>query len=75
MPNIEKIIGKMKNQPRGVRYNEAKRVLNHYGYTLIRKRGSNRYFRNKEGDLIVVKKESVLKISYVNDILERINEE
>lgn len=74
MAIIEKIIEKMKNQPRGIRYSDAAKVLNYFGYILVRKRGSHRYFRNDAGDLVVIKEENPLKISYVEDILNRIGE-
>lgn len=74
MASVEKIIEKMKSQPRGVRYVEAVKVLSHYGYILIRKKGSHRHFRNDAGDLVVIKEENPLKISYIEDILSRINE-
>lgn len=64
----------MKTQPRGIRYEEAVKVLNYFGYILVRTRGSHRHFRNDSGDLITIKYETPLKISYVNDILSRIGE-
>lgn len=74
MSSIDKIIRKMKQQPRGCTYDEAAKILVHYGYILVRKRGSHRYFRNDAGDLIMIKEKNPLKISYVNEILERIGE-
>ncbi|OIJ09349.1 hypothetical protein BKP35_16915 [Anaerobacillus arseniciselenatis] len=64
----------MKTQPRGIRYADAAKVLNHFGYILVRKKGSHRHFRNDAGDLIVLKEENPLKISYIEDCLSRINE-
>jgi predicted RNA binding protein YcfA (HicA-like mRNA interferase family) len=72
--SIDTIIDKMKNRPRGIRYSEAAKVLNYFGYILVRKRGSHRHFRNDAGDLITIKEENSLKISYINDILSRIGE-
>ena len=34
MPQIYKIIEKMKRQPNGIRFNELARVLEYYGYTM-----------------------------------------
>ena len=70
--SVAKIIEKMKNQPRGIRVEEAKKVLSSYGYNFKRQRGSHRHYMNSEGDLITLK--DPLKISYVNEILERIGE-
>ena len=72
MPSVDKIIDKMKNQPRGVCLEEAEKVLSAYGYDFKRQKGSHRHYLNKEGDLITLK--DPLKISYVNEILERIGE-
>lgn len=34
MPNIEKLILKMKRQPNGVRFQELAKVLEYYGYRM-----------------------------------------
>ena len=34
MPNIEKIIAKMKRQPNGIRFQELQRVLEYNGYKM-----------------------------------------
>jgi len=70
MPTVEKIVEKMKNQPRGIRLAEAEKVLAAYGYIFKRQRGSHRHYINSTGDVITLK--SPLKISYINEILERI---
>lgn len=72
MPSVEKIIEKMKNQPRGVRLPEAEKVLAAYGYRFKRQKGSHRHYINDDGDLITLK--DPLKISYIDAILERIDE-
>ena len=72
MPSVEKIIEKMKNQPRGIRLGEAEKVLAAYGYGFNRQKGSHRHYINEQGDLITLK--DPLKISYINEILERIGE-
>ena len=72
MPPVKKIIEKMKSQPRGIRVEEAEKVLNAYGYEFKRQKGSHRHYLNQNGDLITLK--DPLKISYVKEILERIEE-
>jgi len=72
MPSVEKIIEKMKNQPRGIRLPEAEKVLAAYNYNFSRQKGSHRHYINEVGDIITLK--DPLKISYVNEILERIGE-
>jgi len=72
MPSVEKITEKMKNQPRGIKLPEAEKVLAAYNYNFKRQKGSHRHYINEAGDIITIK--DPLKISYVNEILERIGE-
>ena len=72
MPSVKKIIEKMKNQPRGVRLEEGEKVLAAYGYSFKRQKGSHRHYLNEQGDLITLKEP--LKISYIDELLERIGE-
>ena len=54
--NIKKLIDKMKRQPNGIRPEEAKKVLEYYGYKCVRQKGSHAHFLNEETrDLITVK--------------------
>ena len=72
---VEKIIQKMKQQPNGIRFEELKKVLVFYGYTMKSKTGtSHRNFINSKGDVITIKYENPLKAVYVKDVLKRINE-
>ena len=72
MPSVEKIIEKMKNQPHGIRLQEAEKVLASFGYAFKRQKGSHRHYLNAFGDLITLKEP--LKISYIIQLLERIGE-
>lgn len=74
MPNIAKLIEKMKNQPHGIRFDEASKVLAYYGYEAIRIKGSHRHFRHGSGDLITIKYSNPIPKVYIADILERIGE-
>jgi predicted RNA binding protein YcfA (HicA-like mRNA interferase family) len=69
---VEKIIEKMKNQPHGIRLEEAEKVLTAYGYHLKRQKGSHRHYLSSQGNLITLK--DPLKISYINELLDRIGE-
>lgn len=72
---IDKLVQKMKNQPHNIRYPEAAKVLEHFGYQLVRASGSHRHFRNSEGSLITVKEDKpTIKRAYVEDVLSRIGE-
>lgn len=75
MPNVDKIIEKMKSQPNGIRPEEAEKVLKSYGYEYVRQKGSHRHYLNKAtGDLITIKQENPLKKVYIRDVLSRIGE-
>ena len=75
MASIEKIIDKMWNQPRGISYSEAAKVLIYYGYELKRKRGSHRIYGDPHGNVFVLKEEDPLKISYIKEMLDRLIED
>ena len=74
MESIQKLIKKMKEQPNGIRFEEAQRVLEAKGYRFDRQRGSHCHFVNESGDVISIpKRDTILKV-YVTAILERIGE-
>jgi predicted RNA binding protein YcfA (HicA-like mRNA interferase family) len=75
MANIEKLILKMRNQPHGIAFSEAERVLEAHGYRFIRRKSSHCSFRNGSGDVITIvdRKDSIKKV-YVVEILDRIGE-
>ena len=74
MPNIDKIIQKMKLRPNGIRFDELEKVLEYNGYHMKKTKGtSHRNFINIKGDVITIKFENQLKAVYVKDLLKRIN--
>ena len=75
MPDIDKLIQKMKNKPNGIRFKELARVLEHNGYRMKKRKGtSHRNFINNKGDVITIIEENPLKAVYVKDVLKRIGE-
>ncbi len=73
--NVKKIVEKMQRQPNGIRYEEAKKVLEYYGFKCVRQKGSHAQFLNKETrELITIKVDNPLKKVYIVDILSRIEE-
>ena len=75
MPNIDKILQKMKRQPNGIRFQELRKVLEYNGYKMKSKTGtSHRQFINSKGDVITIKEENPLKAVYVKDVLKRMGE-
>ena len=75
MSQIEKLINKMKDRPNGIRPEEAKRVLNAFGYRLDRQKGSHMHFINDDGDVVTIPERTPLKAVYVKDILIRISKQ
>ena len=75
MAGIDKIVFKMKTQPNGISYEEAFKVLEHFGFEFVRQKGSHCHFRRGSGELITIVKETpTIKKCYVSDILARISE-
>lgn len=74
MAGVEKLVQKMKNRPNGIRFAELEKVLNHYGYILVRSKGSHHHFRNDQGDVFTVSKKQPIKAVYVKEALKRIGE-
>lgn len=75
MPDISKLLQKMKRQPNGIRFQELAKVLEYYGYNMKPKKGtSHRNFINENGDVITIKEDNPLKAVYVKDVLRRIGE-
>ena len=75
MASVAKIIDKMRRQPKGIRFDEAERVLNYIGYkTGNRKgKGSHRVFRNESGDHLSVPYANPIDKAYVEQIVNRID--
>ncbi|MCL1998982.1 MAG: type II toxin-antitoxin system HicA family toxin [Turicibacter sp.] len=72
MASVEKIVDKMKRQPHGIKYEEAKKVLENNGYKITSQKGSHRSFRDAAGDLVTIKEETPLNKHYIKKILARI---
>ena len=72
--DIEKLLVKMNQRPNGIRFAEAAKVLDYFGYRFVRQKGSHAHFINKKGELITIKVENPLKKAYIVDILNRISE-
>ena len=73
MAGVEKIVEKMQRQPHGITFAESKKVLEAYGFEVVRHKGSHYQFRHGSGELITIKRDSpTLKKAYIVDILSRI---
>ncbi|MDR1731149.1 MAG: type II toxin-antitoxin system HicA family toxin [Synergistaceae bacterium] len=74
MPDIKKIIQKMKTQPNGIRFSEAEKVLEKNGYVFKRQKGSHRGYANAAGNFITLVYGSPVPKAYIEDILTLIGE-
>jgi predicted RNA binding protein YcfA (HicA-like mRNA interferase family) len=74
MAHVDKIVAKMKNQPHGIRMEEAETVLTAHGYRFDRQKGSHRQYVHKNGGVITLPNKTPLKKAYVDAILELIGE-
>ncbi|WP_276916977.1 type II toxin-antitoxin system HicA family toxin [Aneurinibacillus aneurinilyticus] len=72
MAKIEKIIEKMKRNPKGITFREVKKALEYAGYSEIRIVGSHHHFRNAQGLLTTVKRENPVHRKAVEDALRRL---
>ena len=73
MASVDKIVDKMKQQPNGIRIEEADKVLKHYGYKLDRQNGSHRQYIGSTGNVLtIVERKPTIKSFYVKEIINRI---
>lgn len=72
MAKIEKLIEKMRRQPKGITFTEVKKVLEYAGYREVRSVGSHHHFRNAQGLLTTVKRENPVNPEAVKDALKRL---
>ncbi|GHU88400.1 hypothetical protein FACS1894202_04420 [Clostridia bacterium] len=69
MPSVEKIIEKMRNQPNGIRFIEADKVLMACGFVFERQKGSHRRYSNGTEHL-TLPESNPIKAFYVREILK-----
>lgn len=74
MAKIEKIIEKMKNQPKGISFKEVKKALEHAGFKVVRVEGSHFQFRNEQGIVTTVKRKNPVNAKAVKDALDKLGE-
>lgn len=74
MAKIEKLIEKMRRNPRGITFHEVKKVLEYAGYCEVRSVGSHHHFRNEQGLLTTVKRENPVNPEAAKDALERLGD-
>jgi predicted RNA binding protein YcfA (HicA-like mRNA interferase family) len=75
MTKIEKLIKKIENNPKDVKYSDLKKYLEYYGYKLDRQESSHHAFRNEHGDSYTIpahKQGAVVRECYVDDVIEMV---
>ncbi len=70
MSRIEKLLERIKNNPKTVRFNELSRLLKNRGYEVVNVTGSHYSFSNSEKTITVVKPHGSNKYCYVLDVKE-----
>jgi len=74
MASIEKLIEKMRNQPTGVLFEEADRVLTAKGFRMDRQRGSHCQYIANDGARFTLPYKSPIKKIYTGLILDLIKD-
>lgn len=74
MSSVRKIIDKMRNQPHGIQFSEAERVLAAHGYVFERQKGSHRRYGNGR-DHLTLPNQNPLKAAYITAILDIVEED
>lgn len=76
MAGVDKLVDKMKRQPKNIKFAEAEKVLRAYGYELTRVKDSHHIFRNETtGDRWSLPFQKPLKPYLIKELLKRIEEE
>lgn len=80
MSKIDKLIKKLKSNPRDFTWDELKKVLAHFGFAEIKKKGktggSRRKFINDKQDIISLHEphpEKIIKAYVIKQIIEHLN--
>ena len=80
MGKIDKLIAKLKSNPKDFSWDELKKVLSHYGYEEIKKKGktsgSRRKFVNDKRAIISLHEphpERIIKTYVIKQIIEHLN--
>jgi len=74
MSRREKLLAKIRNNPKGVRFGELTKLLEWYGFELKRVRGSHHAYTRGHYNLIVPKRKPHLHSYAVKDALKTLDE-
>ncbi len=74
MSKREKLLARIRNNPRGVTFDELAKVLEWYGFELKRVRGSHHAFRQGPTVIIVARRTPHVHIKAVREALSMIDE-
>ena len=70
MSRVEKLLERIKNNPKNVRFEELTKLLKNKGYEVINVKGSHYSFSNNEKTITIVKPHGVNKFCYILDVKE-----
>ena len=75
MGKLEKILEKFRNYPPEGRFTDVQWLLEQYGFTQVRSKGSHHHFRNAQGQIVSVPKikGKMVKLTYIKIILSLID--
>lgn len=74
MSNKDKLIKELKNNPKNIRFEILKKLLEDFGYECFNKGGSHYQFRKQGCDLITIPFKRPIKAIYVKMVLKAIEE-
>jgi len=75
MSKKEKLIEAIKNNPKNVRFEDLKKILESIGYTAINNGGSHYVFTKENSTALTIPYKKPVKIVYVKQVIKIIEDE
>ena len=75
MSKKDKLIDVIKNNPKNVKFEDLKKILLHIGYKAINRGGSHYVFTKKDRTSLTIPYKRPVKIIYVKQVIQIIEEE
>ena len=75
MSKKEKLIEAIKNNPKNVRFEDLKKILENIGYTVINNGGSHYVFTKENSISLTIPYKRPVKVVYVKQVIKIIEEE
>jgi predicted RNA binding protein YcfA (HicA-like mRNA interferase family) len=78
MSKGDKLRRKLRSNPKGAKFNELETLLTHFGFTLVRVKGSHHFFQYRQGQVkaivVVPVHGDQVKVQYVKDAVALLDE-